>query len=810
MSESEDHNTPLQLPEEKSDKSAETFGERLRRRRRELTDAGPPPASTWQSRARNLAAIVVESPHASASIARKSGDSARALEGVECVLFASDLPAFHNTLGPEYSNEPLLAEDEVHFRGQPVALIVASDLSTCQRAATLIEIDYHATLGILTLEHAMTMNSYHGEARTCQRGDAAKAISESKKMLNGSLSIAPQQAYLAGGTEINVRLLRTEDGLTIHSRCLLPTAVRSAVAKAADLPESDIHIEPVDLPGPIGVLETEPVRLTALATHAVKRCGSSVTLHVTSPHSPLAGGSRHQAKAQYEVGFEPDGTINGIELELILKGGWYPGDSENAMNRALLHSDSVYGFPNLSVSARLCQTNHIVSSSLPAEGAAQGSWAIEDVIQRVAEATGLSPQSVRERNFYSEEGELKTTPYGQPVDAEAIERVWKQVLGRSEFENRAEAVVEWNKRNPCYKRGIAAVPVKFGIGDPRSDRNAAAAIVQILADGSVIVRVGLVDTNDGLDAQVKEEVAHLLGVEEDDIRVILNDFDSLPRATPVIGTDASGLILRALEDACKRLTKRLREVALQMFAARVQTEIEMEAIRFARGTVGNDLTGNAPLHFREVIEGALRKRVNLVETGYHRTPNLWWDPELGAGWPFASFTYAAAVAEIQVDAFTGEIQILRLDVAHEGSSSSNQGDRDFAQLMRAFTLGAGWMLSEAAGPDLENERPDLFPIEEGIFGFADAPFQVVTDRLRPLGSSSTVPGDPCGEAPVLLAGALREALWDALRAFGYSNDLDIELPLPATPPKVLRLFKEIGRKLREKSPQDSNSIGLAD
>ena len=797
MSESDDTITPFELPLEKSDKGAETFGERLRRRRRELTDTGPPPASTWQSRARTLSAIVVESPHASASIAKKSGDAARALEGVECVLFASDLPPFHNTLGPEYSSEPLLAEDEVHFRGQPVALIVAVDLATCQRAASLVEIEYHTTPGILTLEHAITMSSYHGEARTSQRGDAVKAIKQSKKKLSGSLAIAPQQACLAGGTEINVRPLRTGDGLTIHARCLLPTAVRSAVAKAADLPESNIHIEPVDLPGPIGVLETEPVRLTSLATHAVKRCGSSVTLHVTSPHSPLAGGSRHQAKARYEVGFEKDGTINGVEMELILEGGWYPADSENAMDRALLHADSVYGFPNLSIRARLCQTNHIVSSSLPAEGAAQGCWAIEDVIQRVAEATGLSPQAIREKNFYSEEGEVKTTPYGQPVDAAAISRVWKQVLNRSEFASRAKAVTEWNKGNPCYKRGIAAVPIKFGIGDPRSDRNAAAAIVQILADGSVIVRVGLVDTNDGLDAQIREEVAHLLGVEEHAIRVILNDFDPLPRATPVIGTDASGLILRALEDACKRLTKRLREVALQMFAARGQTEIEMEAIRFARGTVGTDFTGNAPLHFKEVIEGALRKRVTLIETGYHRTPNLWWDPELGAGWPFTSFTYAAAVAEIQVDAFTGEIQILRLDVAHEGSPSSNQGERDFAQLMRAFTLGAGWMLSEAT-PDPENEHPDLYPIEEGVFGFADAPFQVETDRLRPLGAPATVPGDPCGEAPVLLAGALREALWDALRAFGYSNDLDVELPLPATPPKVLTLFKEISRQQREK------------
>ncbi len=797
MSGSDDKTIQFRLPENKSTGESETFGERLRRRRQELIDAEMPPALTWQSKARNLSAIVVESPHASASIARKSAEAARALGGVSCILFASDLPPFQNALGAEYSSEPLLAEDEVHFRGQPVAVIVAIDLATCQRAASLIEIDYHVTPGILTLDHAITMSSFHGETKTCERGDASKAINQSAKNLRGSLSIAPQRTCLEGGTKITVKPLLDGIGFTIHASCLLPTAVRSAVAKTTDVPESNIHIEPIDLPGPIGSLETEPVRLASLAAHAVKRCGSSVTLHVTSPHSPLAGGTRHRTKAQYEVGFEKDGTINGVKMDLTLEGGWYAANSENAVDRALLHADSVYDFPNLSISAKLCQTNHTVSSSLPAEGAAQGTWATEDVIQRVAEATNLSSREIREKNFYTEGSQLKTTPYGQPVDTEAISRVWNKALDRSKFRERAKAVTEWNTKNSCYKRGIAALPIKFGIGDPRSDRNAAAAIVQILADGSVIVRVGLVNTNDGLDAQIREEAANLLGVEEEAIRVILNDFDSLPRATSIIGTDASGLILRALEDACGRLTKRLREVAFQMFAARGQTEIEMEAIRFSRGAVRTDSTGNAPLHFKEVIEGALRKRVSLIENGYHRTPNLWWDPELGAGWPFTSFTYATAVAEIQLDAFTGEIQILRVDIAHEGSPSANQGDRDFAQLMRAFTLGSGWMLSEIA-TDPENEHADLCPIEERIPGFADAPFQIVTDRLRPRGSPKTAPGDPCGEAPVLLAGSVREALLEALRSIGFNTNLNIDLPLPATPPQILTLLKEISKKQDKK------------
>ncbi len=797
MSDSEDNSIPFQLPGDTPKVAGETFGERLRRRRQELGDSQAPPPSSWQSRARNLVALVVESPHASASIIKKNSHAAAAIEGIETVLFAEDLPPFHNTLGHEYSGEPLLAEDEVFFRGQPIALVVGVDFATCQKAAELLEVDYHTTPGILTLDHAIAMGSHHNETRSCQRGDAQGQLKSSEEKLTGTLTIAPQQACLAGGNDITISPERNGQGVKVHSRCLLPTAVRTAVAFAYDLPESRVHLEPVELPGPIGALETEPVRLTALAAHAAKQCDSTVTLKLNSQHSPLAGGTRHEAKIQFEAGFTKDGKITAVNLDMTLDGGWFAADSENAMDRALLHGDSVYGIPHLKISARLCKTNRIVSSSLPAEGAAQGTWAMEELIQRVAIATGLASSEVRQKNFYQEEADLKTTPYGQPLNAAAINRVWNQVMTRSNFEERVKTIEEWNSKNHCYKRGIAALPLKFGIGDPRSERNAATVIVQILADGSVVIRVGLVDTNDGIENQIREEVSHFLGVEEDSIRVILNDFDSLPRATSVVGTDASGLILRALDNACLTLLDRLREVALQLFAARGQTEVEMETIRFSQGLVKTDVSPANPIHFKELIEGAWRKRINLIETGYHRTPNLWWDSELGAGWPFSSFTYAAAVSEIQVDALTGEIQILRLDVAHDGSPSANQGDRDFAQLMRAFTLGAGWMLSETV-PAPDSENPDIYPTEEGVPGFADAAFEVVTDRLRPLGDNNDVAGDPCGEAPVILAGSLREALRNALSAFGLSSDLDVEIPLPSTPPRVLATFKEISRQIQEK------------
>ena len=782
MSDDQDNITPFRLPEDSGTPSGESFGERLRRRREELnSDDSSSRNAPWQARADSLFALVAESPHPAASIARKNSDAAKAIPGVEAVLFSENLPPFQNVLGEAYSGEPLLAEDNVHYLGQPVAIVVAVDEKTCRLALDALDIEYHTSPGILSLDQAIAMESHHGEDRACQRGDTESALVAAEKTLTGSLAIPTQYASIGGVLEVKISTSGKGRGLKVEAESLLPSAVRAAVAKAADIPQTEVQLIAPELPGTTAAMEMEPVRLAMLATHAALRCGRGITLQPASRESPIISGRRHEARADFKVGFDKEGEISAVDMRLSIDGGWFPADSAAVMDRAMLHVDSVYGIPNLRIRTRLCRTNQLNASCLPAEGSAQGAWAMEEILQHVAGETGLPPHKVREKNFYREDTELSTTPYGQTVSAIAIERVWNQALRRSDYASRVEAVENWNRKNSSCKRGIAITPIRFGLGDPRAERNAAAAIVQVLGDGSVMVRVGVVDVNDGLDRQITEEVSRWIGVEEKSIRVVLGDFDTLPVATPIVGTDTAGLVLRAIEQACKALTKRLREVALQLFAARGQTEIESEAIRFSRGLVGTDISPGSPLHFKEVVEGAWRKRVNLVETGYHRTPNLWWDPDLGGGWPFSAFTYAAVVTEIQVDTFTGEIEILRSDIAHEGSPSADQQERDFAQLMRAFTLGCGWILTET----------DCVP------GFADAPFEIETDRLRPLGDPRSTPGDPCGEAPVLLAISIREALRNALQAFGLKEEFHVEIPLPATPPKVLATFKQISQRVRE-------------
>jgi len=787
----------------------ETFASRLRRRRLELnqddSEPAPPPslsplaAARWQVRSQALVAMVAESPHAAALITRKSGEAASAVSGVVSVIFAENLPPFFNSLGDGFSGEPVLAASEVAYLGQPLALVVAETEAACREGLAQLSFTFQSSQTIDSLDHAVALEHFLGEARICQRGEVDPALARSERSRTGTFALGSTTSGSAIAYEVRVSPSGRGSGLIVSAPSLMPSAVRAAVARAAEIPESEVQVLSASLPGIQAGLELEPIRLAVLATHALRKCRRPVVLKCLRDNSPLTQGARHAAQATYRVGFNHEGKILGLDLKLYIDGGPFASDSPTILDRALLHADSVYAIPHLRLTGQLCRTHQLVSSSHIAEGAAQGVWAIEEILQRVAEATSLPLSKVREQNFYREEGELKTTPYGQPVSAAAILRVWNQVRRRSRFEERREAIIEWNRQHSAAKRGIAITCAKFGLGDPRAERNAASVLVQIYPDGSISVRTGLVDVGDGIETQIREETARHLGIAESSIRVMLDELDPFLRTTPTLGTDASGMVLRALATACAGLTKRLRSVALQLFAARGQTEIEQESIRFEHGFVGPGVSLTVPLTFTEVVEGALRKRVSLLEVAHHRAPNLWWDPEVGAGWPFSTFTYAAAVTEVQLDAFTGELQILRVDFAHEGSPSPDQSERDGAQLIRAFHQGANWMLCENPGsaPSRDPQEAAFAAAGAGL-GFADAPFQVFSDRLRPLGESLTAPGDPCAEAPLILANSIREAVWDALVGLGFTNALTIDLPHPLTPPRMLATCREISRQVREK------------
>ncbi|MCP5540738.1 MAG: molybdopterin-dependent oxidoreductase [Akkermansiaceae bacterium] len=761
--------------------------------------AGPetpgPVLPAQDRRGADLYACLLTSPHAAATIASRDAAAAKALPGVVDIFFASDLDD-RNRLRPLRPDEPLLAEGAAYFWGQPVAVIVALDEASALAARDAVRVDYHPAQSILDVEHAIAMQSYHGDAVSISRGDPEKAITEAPHRFAGKLDIG-SQLPLPRDT-LSARAVPDDDGgLAVWTAAEVPSRVRTAVAAGLKIPESQVALHGMPIAGATGGRQTEAALVATLAALAAQRARQPVALRIDPAAATALTAKRHAVRASFRAGYDNDGRLLSADVELSIDGGWIVGDSNAALDQMILHADGAYFVPHFRVTGRLCRTHHVTGAALPAEGAAQGSLVMEEILTRIANRLGLSPAKVRDLNLYRETGNRHSTHYGQPVDCEALQRVWNTLIGHSEFEARRERIDDWNRQNPCYKRGIAAVPVKFGLGDTRSDRNQAMVLIQLLLDGSVCVRLGCIDNGDGLPLRIAEEAARQFGIPAHGVSVRCGDPNLTPHMTARIGANTVSLMRRAVADACDQLKQRLRPIAAQLLAAGGMAEIDAETIRFAGGRIAAGGQSTGALTFADLVEAAWRRRANMSAIGFHRTPNLWWDREVGAGWPFSAFIAGAAVVEIQLDAFTGEVQILRADLMHQGGPENRRAG-DAAQIGRALTFGFGWMLREAVAWSKNGALATDSPGDTPIPGFGDAPPQFHLEIATGPPNSPIEDAVASGaESAVFLAAAAREAVREAIRAFGADRDrgVEVDLPVPATPEAVLRALREMSRQL---------------
>jgi xanthine dehydrogenase large subunit len=402
----------------------------------------------------------------------------------------------------------------------------------------------------------------------------------------------------------------------------------------------------------------------------------------------------------------------------------------------------------------------------------------------------LPPDVVRERNFYRDSD---ATPYGQPVkDAGRIGIIWSQLKESSAFAQRRHEIDGWNARHPHSKRGLAITPVKFGISFTATFFNQGAALVLIYRDGSVQVNHGGTEMGQGLHTKIQQIAAESLGLNLENVRVMSTRTDKVPN-TPATaasaGTDLNGA---AVADACSELESRLAQVACSLL------HCDFEAVEFFQGLVFPKGEEQRAIPFAKVCEAAYRERVPLFAHGYYRTPDIHYDPKVGQGQPFHYFAYAAAVSEVEVDGFTGDYRLLRTDILEDvGDSVSPLVDR--GQIEGGFIQGVGWLTLEELVWDSEGRLATAGASTYKLPSWTEVPDIFEVNFLERAAEPGTIFGSKAvGEPPLMLAISVREAIRDAIAAFGTGGPVTLESP--ATPERV---FFAVQRARAERESQVS-------
>lgn len=740
-----------------------------------------------------LHAYPVLSSHARAIIKKIDLSLVEEVEGVVTVITAEDVIGKNDT-GVIIQDEILLPSTEVNYYGQGVVWVVGETEAAAREGAKKVKIDYEPLEGILTLQEAITKESFQGEPQVMRRGEAAIALSQAEHSLRGEVTIGGQDHFYLE-TQVSWAIPDSEGNYQVYSSTQHPTETQIIVARVLGIPRSRVVVSCLRMGGAFGGKETQANLAAAIAAIAAQKTGRSVRVRLNRQQDMLMTGKRHGFLGSYQVGFDSEGKIEALDLDIYSQGGWSLDLSPPVLGRALFHIDNAYYIPNLEARGRVTRTNTVSNTAFRGFGGPQGMVIIEEIIDRIARYLKLPPEIIRQRNFYHGTGETNTTHYGQELLDNRLLTVWSQLKKNAQFTERQTQIEQFNQQHAHKKRGLAITPVKFGISFTKTEYNQAGALVLIYLDGSIQINHGGTEMGQGLNTKMQQVAAKSLGVNIERLRMMSTSTDKVPNTSATAASSGSDLNGQAIKNACETLKARLAPVAAKLLNLYAPEELVFEDDWIYCAGHPKDRVS-----FDEVIGQAYLDRVSLSATGYYRTPNIYFDHNTGKGRPFYYYAYGAAVSEVEVDGFTGTFKLQRVDIVHDVGESLNPMI-DKGQIEGGFVQGMGWLTMEELFWDNQGRLRTFAPSTYKIPTVSEVPDVFNISLLEKAPQEGVIYGSKAvGEPPLMLAISVREAIRAAIAAFGEIDSLP--LPSPTTPEVILKAIEWVRQQSQvgEKQP----------
>lgn len=704
--------------------------------------------------------------------------------GVAIAITAQDVPG-QLDIGAVLPGDPLLADGKVEYIGQPVIAVAADSLETARKAAMAAIIEYEDLEPVLDVVEALHKKHFVLDSHTHKRGDSATALASAPRRLQGSLHIGGQEHFYLE-TQVSSVMPTEDGGMIVFTSTQNPTEVQKLVAEVLGVSMNKIVIDMRRMGGGFGGKETQaagPACMCAVIAHLT---GRPTKMRLPRMEDMTMTGKRHPFYVEYDVGFDDDGLLHGIEIDLAGNCGYSPDLSGSIVDRAMFHSDNAYYLGDATINGHRCKTNLASNTAYRGFGGPQGMVAIEEIMDAVARELGKDPLEVRKRNYYGKT-ERNVTHYYQTVEHNMLEEMTAELEASSEYAKRREDIRAFNAASPILKKGLALTPVKFGISFTASFLNQGGALVHVYTDGSIHLNHGGTEMGQGLNTKVAQVVAEVFQVDIERIQITATNTDKVPNTSPTAASSGTDLNGKAAQNAAQTIKQRLVE-----FAAR-KWQIFEEDIEFKNGQVR---LRDQYISFDELIQQAYFGQVSLSSTGFYRTPKIYYDRSQARGRPFYYFAYGAACSEVIVDTLTGEYRMLRSDILHDVGASLNPAI-DIGQVEGGFVQGLGWLTMEEL---VWNDKGKLMtngPASYKIPAVADMPLdlrvKLVENRKNP--EDTVFHSKAVGEPPFMLGISVWCAIKDAVASLAdYRAQPQIDAP--ATPERVLWGVEQM-RKLKQ-------------
>lgn len=734
-----------------------------------------------------LHVYLAKSDFAHAVITHMDVESVRRADGVQIVLTAEDIPGRNDFGLVGVGDDPVFADGKVVFAGQVLFAVVAESVEKARVAAKLANIQYRALDPILSIDDALEKKSFIGEPRKLETGDPDSVLPATPHRIKGRVTAGGQEHFYLEGQ--GSMAIPKEDG-EVHIFCGTqdPTAVQNMTARILDVPANSIAVEVRRMGGAFGGKETQATQFAAIVALAAVTTGRAVKCRLDRDDDMIITGKRHPYRIDYDVGFDDEGRLQALDMTLAQNCGHSHDTSLVALDRTLYHCDNSYFIKNIRVTGYSCKTNICSSTAFRGFGAPQAIVGIERVLDEVARYLKKDPLEVRKINLYGP-GNSNETHYGWTLSDNILAPIIEELEERSDYARRKIEVEKFNAASPWLKKGIAIMPLKFGVGFTRTFLNQAGALIHIYSDGSIRLNHGGTEMGQGLFIKVAQIVAEELQVDIDCIKHTSTTTDKVPNTTTTAASTGSDLNGAAASNAARKLRSRLTE-----FVAR-KYNVEQDQVVFRDNKI---LLPDREVSFKEVVSQAYMNQVSLSATGYYANPLPKADENTLKGRPYHYFAYGGAVAEVIVDTLTGERKILRIDSVQDVGKSLNPAI-DYGQLEGGLIQGCGWLTSEELYWDevgnLKTHAPSTYKIP--VCSDRPAVFNMHLVSWSENKEETIFRSKAIGEPPLMLAVSAFNAITDAVASIGnyrYMPKLDV----PATPERILEAINDLRENLKVK------------
>jgi CO/xanthine dehydrogenase Mo-binding subunit/aerobic-type carbon monoxide dehydrogenase small subunit (CoxS/CutS family) len=680
-------------------------------------------ADRWPDGALWLRAV--RSPHAAARF--EIGDLAPLFarhRGLVDVLTARDVPVNGFGIFPDVKDQPVLADGRVRFRGEAVLALVGERDAVLAIPESEIPIRWAPEPARTEIEQALEPGAAPLHERNpdnvlvrgrVAKGDVEAALAAAAHVAEGEFTTSyVEHAYIepeAGYAE------RLGDRLRLFACTQTPYMDREEVARILAIKDAQVHIVPSAVGGGFGgKLDVSIQPLLAVAAWKLNR---PVRGAYTRPESMASTTKRHPARMRARFGCDAEGRLVAADFLGDFNTGAYASWGNTVANRVPIHACGPYLVPNVRALTRAVYTNGPIAGAFRGFGVPQSTIVHEALVDELAERAGLDKLEFRHRNALragqaTATGQVLAASAGLARCLDALRAHWKKaLLGAEAFNHRAAGAGALRGA----RRGAGLACMWYGIGNTVI-ANPSTMRVGLRPEGRVMFYNGAVDIGQGSNTVLVQVLADALGLPMSAIDYVMGDTD----LTADAGKTSASRQAFVSGNATRRAGAELRRRMIALAEARPDARL-----RLARGLlVAEDAQGE---HRIDLTELPLDARGDvLAAEGHFNPPTVPLDAN-GQGVPYATYGFAAQLAELEVDLELGTVRLLRIVAAHDVGRALNPTQVE-GQIHGGIAQGIGLALMEAyqAGRT-ENLHDYLIP----TFGDVPPIEVILVEDPEPLG-----------------------------------------------------------------------------